>query len=1070
MKSFIDRASRDSRVASILLSYRPFHHSAVSMKRHSGSSFQTKQKRRQNLSLRKKKKVDPKLDRKGKLHSEPGMRIKARNEEAHLLEASLRSDRHPAMWNDPFYTSLYEELMAPTEHPQFEGGLHNYKLLGCPDELRAQLEAQASERKFLVSRNRHQQRQLLQLSTSAAASVAGNGADELAEATAKHTTATTTPRQVLQGGSRAGNTDLQEFVAALEAKGRVGGNEGGAGAEAAGDDTSGSGGGAFLGDFFKLAVSPQAPPSASPFSFLEQTEETAVEGFGDAFHPSSASLVPPAHAADEDHGENDDHDFGDEPNEEEFASAMAKMMSSLTGDDGASASALGTAFPFAALDAPVPPAVPRQDWLKLLRVYGAQGRAQDAINCAESLERKRLLPSPRSEDVYCALVAACGDGKRADLAEALFDQLRLDLNLRSKPNGVTSSSSSSNLAQTPSLHTWSALVNAQVRCGRLSSAFAIFERMQRDGVAPDVVAYTSLLHGVCHLVPNREKAFEQANDLWFNMRLKGVDPNEVAYTAMMRCCFKGRMVERAINLLEEMKQEPGLQPSVVTYNVLLKGIASVAPQWHRANALLTDQVLDWMQGDEVKPDGETFEALLRACASVGDVVSAEEYWRTMTAPTKPLGKDAELYAGGARAGVRGGKGGRFGYGLTPTDAHFAAMLECYGNAQCLTYERHMKRYLTQPRGWPRVPNLGPRDELTPVDKVKDLSWDPVAAANPNIKFRGFDKQGKEQIVNELMELARDTTSLDEGDDDEDEDEDYDYGDVNEEEEEEGVDGGEDTGSEYGDDFDDQEEEEEEVDRFAGGRQDEADDAFVAASWEKLSSPSMSKSLAAQGGPFGSALAKERSDYHNDLALDDPTDEDDYDTRHLLGSGGGTGKLIGKGGGGTSTGFNEKELMLPGRGGSGEGRRELEGLSWKDSLEKKREAAAVIIAKGEKKAAARERTSLLGLGSGLLLEGDGYDDGYGGEGSQSSTGEKTKKNRHNRKEGNEVSGFMGAASIEEEWGHLVRSVYKEMSEEQTLHPSGLVVATEGGEEGGPVRYVDAESLQRLKEEVEQLPPP
>jgi hypothetical protein len=37
-------------------------------------------------------KVDPRLDRKGKLHSAPGMRIKEKIEDAHQFEAALLGD------------------------------------------------------------------------------------------------------------------------------------------------------------------------------------------------------------------------------------------------------------------------------------------------------------------------------------------------------------------------------------------------------------------------------------------------------------------------------------------------------------------------------------------------------------------------------------------------------------------------------------------------------------------------------------------------------------------------------------------------------------------------------------------------------------------------------------------------------------------------------------------------------------------------------------------------------------------------------------------------------------------
>ena len=41
-----------------------------------------------------------------------------------------------------------------------------------------------------------------------------------------------------------------------------------------------------------------------------------------------------------------------------------------------------------------------------------------------------------------------------------------------------------------------------------------------------------------------------------------------------------------------------IRPSVWTYNEMLRGV-SVAPQWHRSSSLLTDELLDKMEADEV---------------------------------------------------------------------------------------------------------------------------------------------------------------------------------------------------------------------------------------------------------------------------------------------------------------------------------------------------------------------------------------------------------------------------------------------------------------------------------------
>ena len=112
------------------------------------------------------------------------------------------------------------------------------------------------------------------------------------------------------------------------------------------------------------------------------------------------------------------------------------------------------------------------------------------------------------------------------------------------------------------------------------------------------------------------------------MRRVGVEPDLLAYTTMIRCCCRGREIERGLNLLDEMHQDD-IRPSVWTYNDLLRGV-SVTPQWHHSSALLTDEILDMMEADEIQANLVTFNSLIRACAAVGDVVNARAYFEPVS--------------------------------------------------------------------------------------------------------------------------------------------------------------------------------------------------------------------------------------------------------------------------------------------------------------------------------------------------------------------------------------------------------------------------------------------------------
>jgi hypothetical protein len=110
------------------------------------------------------------------------------------------------------------------------------------------------------------------------------------------------------------------------------------------------------------------------------------------------------------------------------------------------------------------------------------------------------------------------------------------------------------------------------------------------------------------------------------------------------------------------------------------------------------------------------------------------------------------------------------HGLEPTSETYAALISAIAASQCMTREQHKKRYLTQPRGWPVIPNLGAPDPNTPDQKVARLEWD-VMGGEKGKKFAGFFNDVEERAVEDYKRLA----GIKDADDDEDENEDDYFG-------------------------------------------------------------------------------------------------------------------------------------------------------------------------------------------------------------------------------------------------------------------------------------------------------
>jgi len=105
-------------------------------------------------------------------------------------------------------------------------------------------------------------------------------------------------------------------------------------------------------------------------------------------------------------------------------------------------------------------------------------------------------------------------------------------------------------------------------------------------------------------------------------------PSQEMYHILLRACAYKQLPEKALTLLDQM-QEYSIPRSQETYAQLMMAVAQ-APQYHRAYARLTDDILDEMDGDDLIPTTELYTALITACGRCGDARAATVYFDEMS--------------------------------------------------------------------------------------------------------------------------------------------------------------------------------------------------------------------------------------------------------------------------------------------------------------------------------------------------------------------------------------------------------------------------------------------------------
>lgn len=117
----------------------------------------------------------------------------------------------------------------------------------------------------------------------------------------------------------------------------------------------------------------------------------------------------------------------------------------------------------------------------------------------------------------------------------------------------------------------------------------------------DVYTYTAMI-SLCIYQQNVERALELVED----MRVRNIERNVHTYTALMNVCIKCGKLALALEIYQSMKSV-GCIPNVVTYNTLVDVYGKLG-QWEKAV-----QVIDVMKSEGVEPVLRTYNTLIIAC-------------------------------------------------------------------------------------------------------------------------------------------------------------------------------------------------------------------------------------------------------------------------------------------------------------------------------------------------------------------------------------------------------------------------------------------------------------------------
>ncbi|MFQ6628528.1 hypothetical protein Gotur_007812, partial [Gossypium turneri] len=105
-----------------------------------------------------------------------------------------------------------------------------------------------------------------------------------------------------------------------------------------------------------------------------------------------------------------------------------------------------------------------------------------------------------------------------------------------------------------------ALVDMYAKCGSVEQAFGVFQGME----CKDVFSYTTMIVG---FAMNREA--ERALDIFAEMSMVGIKPDEVTFVGVLSACSHAGMVEEGWRHFEDMSKVYNLEPQTEHYGCMV---------------------------------------------------------------------------------------------------------------------------------------------------------------------------------------------------------------------------------------------------------------------------------------------------------------------------------------------------------------------------------------------------------------------------------------------------------------------------------------------------------------------
>jgi len=200
--------------------------------------------------------------------------------------------------------------------------------------------------------------------------------------------------------------------------------------------------------------------------------------------------------------------------------------------------------------------------------------------------------------------------------------------------------------------TYNAIVDACARCNEMNRVASLLKEMVDSGIKPNIITYSAIIKGYCQdnrielalgvmtemqnsvdLSPDehtyntvingcaRRGLYDKGMALLEQMCDAGIPPSNFTLSVVVKLASRGRQVDKAFELVDELSQKFKLRPNVHVYNNLIQ-----ACTWHKSCEVAM-KVVERMAQQGVRLDVRSYSLLLKACVEWNEPQQAADLLR-----------------------------------------------------------------------------------------------------------------------------------------------------------------------------------------------------------------------------------------------------------------------------------------------------------------------------------------------------------------------------------------------------------------------------------------------------------